>query len=342
MAASVEVQTCSALWQDYLASAFSVYRGQDLGSAWTTSLATVTPTVTGTETIYTTFSPASDVFTIGLGFGASKPITYTPVYALGDPAVNTYTSIDTINAYTLTEILGPTPTCKFTRVTSDGPPSTDCGRCTLVGGTVELFYWPTATNNYTSQNKSPATATSTPLSTILNGTTLLSPTAYISFQTAYATNSCSRVGIAHTGAIIGLPPSEVSTLVHWGGKAAASGANQYGPLDYADLTGLPPASVYESQQSCQIGGCRTIYPTLQPTLVVPNQMRALDQAWQDCGLGLEGLYDPPIALTPQPVLAMPTVPASPGNFRCIAGASTDKKHYLRIDHIVELGKHTGV
>ncbi|KAK1067572.1 hypothetical protein LTR74_006242 [Friedmanniomyces endolithicus] len=284
-----------------------------LGPGWSTITSTVdntAPHFTTTFDVWTSFSRANVSFLVGVPTAQGKLTTMTPVYALGSPVKSeslvTYPDIK----ITFTTVTGPTPDCKFTGVSTVAVP-TDCGRCTLNGGTVELYYWPdpvTLSNNHPTITGSIADS---PHSTVLNGTTLYSPSVYISFQTAYATNSCHRVGRDHTGTMLALRPEDVSTQVHVGGPVYQSGANRYGAMDYADLTGLPPASVYESQPSCIMFGCATIYPSSYfPTLVVPSQMRSLDPAWEDCDVGLDGLYDPPVALTPQTVMATPTIPSA--------------------------------
>ncbi|KAK3075073.1 hypothetical protein LTR53_001971 [Teratosphaeriaceae sp. CCFEE 6253] len=301
-AASAEVRTCSSLWADYLATAEG---RRPLGSEWSTTTTTVVDTgvhYTTTVDEWTTFSTAHASFLVGNPTERGKVTTMTPVYALGSPTQRTSLVTYPDNNYTFTMTIGPTPHCKFTAV-STAFTQTDCGQCTMTGGTVELFYWPTRSAAVTGP------VSSAGVSLVHGGITLYSPSAYISFQTAFAANSCSRIGRNHTGTMLAMRLADVSTLVHWGGKVAQSGANQYGPLNYADLTGLPPASVYEAQPSCQMFGCATIFPSgWNPTLVVPEQMRSLDAAWADCAVGLEGLYDPPIALTPPTVVATPTAP----------------------------------
>ncbi|KAK4498845.1 hypothetical protein PRZ48_009355 [Zasmidium cellare] len=88
---------------------------------------------------------------------------------------------------------------------------------------------------------------------------------------------------------LGAPSPNVSTQYHWGGKVAQSGANEYGRMNYADLTGLPPVTDYENQPSCIMFGCSTILPTFNPTLVVPLALRTLAPEWADCDAALEGL-----------------------------------------------------
>jgi len=288
-AASAEAKTCSPLWQDYMLTAEG---SRAPGPGWSTITSIVDNTVprfTTTFDVWTSFSKANVSFLVGVPTARGKLTTMTPVYALGSPVKSeslvTYPDIN----ITFTTVTGATPDCKFTDVAT-AVVQTDCGRCTLNGGTVELYYW---LDQATHLNDPPINteSMSSPLrSTVLNGTTLYSPSVYISFQTAFATNSCRRVGQAHTGTMLALRPEDVSTQVHVGGPVYQSGANRYGAMNYADLTGLPPAKVYESQPSCVMFGCATIYPSSYfPTLVIPPQMRALDSAWRDCDVGLDGL-----------------------------------------------------
>ncbi|KAK3645128.1 hypothetical protein LTR56_002655 [Elasticomyces elasticus] len=259
---------------------------------------------TTTVDVWTSFSKANVSVLVGVPTARGKLTTMTPVYALGSPVQSTSLVTYSDNYVTFTTVTGNTPRCKFTGVTTAAT-QTNCGQCTMNGGTVELLYWTDQVNiqAVTAGSKSPRSA-------VLNGTTLYSPSVYISFQTAFATNSCGRVGRNHTGTILAMRPQDLSTQVHWGGKVLQSGANDYAKMNYADLYGLPPVDVYESQPSCIMFGCATIYTTSYfPTIVIPLQMRSLDSAWRDCAVGLEGLYDPPLALTPQAVMATLTIPS---------------------------------
>lgn len=242
-------------------------------------------TSTSTVEVYTTFSTSDAVFTkdaVDSSGQIDGLTTLTPVYAVGtpSPSISVLTWTGTQSPYSY--ITGPTPTCKWLDVSQ----SSQCGQCTLSGGTVQLFYWPPATANATL-----TTGTAPPLSTVLDGTTLYSPTVYISLQAVHAENSCYSVGGNHTSTMISLNPTDVTTFYHFGGKVAASGANSYGQLDYNDLTGLPPATGYEEQPSCIMFGCPTIYPSSSwdPTLEVPLQLRTIDPAWANCAQGLDGL-----------------------------------------------------
>lgn len=275
-AASSFVGTCEADWESY----FSIQSGQastESGWDYTTTVAgsagSVIPT---TVESYTTFSTATESF---VKQNADLELTtLTPVYALGTPVlIETITTVpDYRNTYTV--LTGPEPTCKYYSVFTMDPE--DCGQCTIRGGTVDLLFWPPTTATVSD-------AGAPPMSTVVNGSTLISPSAYIHLRTILASNSCSRVGKEYTATMLAMDPEAISTQIHIGGKVAAY---EYGQLDYADLTGLPPASEYEMQPSCVMFGCETIYSTtFFPTLKVPEQVRSIDPEWADCGLGLEGL-----------------------------------------------------
>lgn len=308
IAAMSVVATCSPEWNKYSAARTDI--GHPI-PGWSTSISIFGHDALATSmttSMWTTFSKASEGVVVAAGSNPAGPVTtLTPVYALGRPVpsviVTTYYPDDLI---TSTLLSGPEPTCKFNVATWND----NCGQCTLTGGTVDLYFWPpsTAAGNHTSLQ--PARKRST----VLNGTTLYSPSVYIHLRTVYASDSCFQIGARHTSTLLAMDPEDVSTQVHWGGKVAQSGAEAYNTLDYADIVGLPPVSAYEHQPSCLIFGCSTIYPSSwDPVLVVPTQLRAIDPAWQSCAVGLDGLYDPPVALTPQAVVAAPTAFSTPSS-----------------------------
>ncbi|KAI7271400.1 hypothetical protein KC345_g7227 [Hortaea werneckii] len=160
-----------------------------------------------------------------------------------------------------------------------------------------------------------ANATSTlsqPGTAIYRNMTLTSPTVYIEFKTAYATDACGyTVGNQHPGAIIGVDPKSlysvyakldyfVDTLGYGGGTTTFYQSN---PFNFHDLSGLAPGPAYEAQPSCWDNGCNTISNDYHPVLVLPSQVRDLDPAFASCGLDWRGAWDPPIALQPAEVLA---------------------------------------
>ena len=287
--------TCNRMWKSY---DNVQYGSRSPGTGWSISTTVVGATggvSTYTVEVWTSFSTANVSFVKGI-------TTITPVYALGSPVPTiSVTNWGPPHLSTIKLLTASTPSCKFMSFTTLDPsdckshPCTtshhpDCGLCTVYGGTVDLYFWPPSAASSPRTPQATFAASHQPWSTVLEGTTLYSPTVYISFQTLYASNDCNRVGNGYTNTLMAMKPEDVSTQYHWGGMVAQSGANHYGPLNYGDLTGLPPASDYEMQPSCIMFGCLTIYSrSWHPTLMVPSKVRSIDPAWASCALGLEGL-----------------------------------------------------
>lgn len=222
---------------------------------------------------------------------------------------------------------GPTvPRCYIS-----GPPLDVCGQCTIHGDHVELLYFPVSTpvsrdmcattptspvicpygptysNDDTKSGfatapcpyintEVPSTTDSGP-STVINGTTLYSNRAYISYNTLYATNSCGRVGGTYSNGLVAVASSDVYSLsgYHFYMTHAAYSFN------FADLSPPVPASAYLCQATCdnsgsplsdgdmlngQAGGalgfCSTIIDeAFKPWIAVPPQIRALDPQFND-------------------------------------------------------------
>ncbi|KAK5107030.1 hypothetical protein LTR62_001919 [Meristemomyces frigidus] len=155
--------------------------------------------------------------------------------------------------------------------------------------------------------------------------TLTSPTVYIAFQTAYATDICGHtVGKAYPGAIIGINPQSLYSMVGDQDFNVETMDDGAGPtstfypsaqFDFHDLNpnSVPPVSAYVAQPSCfALANCYTIWPKqYRPVLVLPSQVRDLDPAWQSCGLDWHGAWDPPIALQPAEVVDPVTTPHAP-------------------------------
>jgi hypothetical protein len=212
-----------------------------------------------------------------------------------------------------------------------GPPLDACGQCTIHGGKVELLYFPLSTK--TSRDMC-ATAPTSPVvcpfgptrpnddtvagfatapcqyistqltsttdsgpSTVVNGTTLFSNRAYISYDTLYATNSCGRVGGTYSNGLVTVASSDVYSVsgYHFMINHAAYSFN------FADLAGPVPASAYLCQATCgdsgsplgdgdvlnglyagRLGFCSTmIDDTFRPRLAVPPQMRHIDPQFEN-------------------------------------------------------------
>ncbi|KAK4553309.1 hypothetical protein LTR86_009609 [Recurvomyces mirabilis] len=239
-----------------------------------------------------------------------------------------------------------------------------CGACTIYGGSVQLLYFPVTTSytrnmcattlgastvcpygqvvsNYTAAGAGgqatgaceymSATQSSVPdsgPSVVSNGQTYYENKAYISYQTAYASNSCGRIGNTYAGGVVGLPSSSVYSISGYHGELYDYAYQ----VNFADFISPIPASAYYAMAQCSDSGnikslgspnmvnnktlaqiCRDpgylIYDGLfAPELAVPPAFRDLDPAWSNCLLSLNGLWDPPRALQPVSTEAGPTTP----------------------------------
>ncbi|KAK3669992.1 hypothetical protein LTR78_010164 [Recurvomyces mirabilis] len=165
-------------------------------------------------------------------------------------------------------------------------------------------------------------------SVVSNGQTYYENKAYISYQTAYASNSCGRIGNTYAGGVVGLPSSSVYSISGYHGELYDYAYQ----VNFADFIHPIPASAYYAMAQCTDSGnikslgypnmvnnktlaqiCRDpgylIYDGLfAPELAVPPAFRDLDPAWSNCLLSLNGLWDPPKALQPVSTEAGPTTP----------------------------------
>ncbi|KAK3636584.1 hypothetical protein LTR56_014057 [Elasticomyces elasticus] len=199
--------------------------------------------------------------------------------------------------------------------------------CTVQGGDVELLYWPattTTTNTIHAEQHANKTWTTTPqaVTAIYKNLTLSSPSIYIEFKTAFALDNCGQsVGGRYPGAIISLDPEElytiqadfdffvVTTTVRE--QLETRTFYQSAPMNYHDLTGLPPGAAFQAMPICVAEPCDIITPSrYHPQLVLPTQVRALDAAWTTCGLDWQGLWDPPKVLQPAEVIDPITTPVA--------------------------------
>ncbi|KAK0310590.1 hypothetical protein LTR01_003744 [Friedmanniomyces endolithicus] len=293
-----------------------------------TELAISTGVGTSTVTTYASFSPS-----------AFEGQTYE--YAIGTGGLQVVTNV--LYDYTLESSRRYTnapPTCtpsNWVQCTK-GSDAQRCAmqyaghqRCTVQGGTVRLFWWPSlstsskdvtggpiGTRNGTGAFRSTSLATpphTTAPFAMLGNRTLTWPSVYISFETAYATNDCGQtVGQTFPGALLPVDPSSLYTMQGALDFFVATSSGQLSTFypsarfNFDDVTGLVPVSVYIAQPSCIAYGCYTVYPNYAPVLVLPQQVRDFDPAWKSCELDWRGAWDPPVALTSQAVVASVTMP----------------------------------
>ncbi|TKA23890.1 hypothetical protein B0A54_17937, partial [Friedmanniomyces endolithicus] len=165
---------------------------------------------------------------------------------------------------------------------------------------------------------------------VSNGYTYYRNKAYLSYETAYASNLCGLVGSTHAGSILPVASSNLYSVSGYQYELY----NYAYSVNFADFDDPIPASAYFNMLHCaasgnldvlgppnKVNGDRVvglcgdpgylIYdPLYAPTFAVPPEFRVLGPAWDECLLGLDGLWDPPKALQPVASEAGPTSPAA--------------------------------
>lgn len=147
---------------------------------------------------------------------------------------------------------------------------------------------------------------------------------YISFDSLYASDSCTKVGATYSDEIVAITNlAGLSSL--WGWDEFNNGDQNTASFNLADLIPPVPNSIYNSQPRCASEFIQTynVNPGIpmnllnwtcphtrpyEPILGIPMEVRQLDSAWATCMGGINGLYDPPSALQAQQTIAMPLAP----------------------------------
>ncbi|KAI7155956.1 hypothetical protein KC349_g6593 [Hortaea werneckii] len=246
------------------------------------------------------------------------PVTETQVvpYALDSgTAITTITDARTLTFGKSVVVSSQAPpTCSYTPCTS-----AYCEICEVQGGTVELLYWADMATASLRRNAT-STASAEPSTALYKNTTLTSPTVYIDFQTAYATNNCGQtVGGTYPGAIVGVDPHSLYSVLGSRDYFVKSLDEGYGSstfykstkFNFEDLSGLVPWGAYKEQPSCVANGCYTVFRDYHPVLALPSTVRDMDKAWASCGLDWRGAWDPHIALQPADALDPVTTAVEP-------------------------------
>ncbi|KAK0854338.1 hypothetical protein LTR03_002369 [Friedmanniomyces endolithicus] len=227
-----------------------------------------------------------------------------------------------------------------------------CQQCAITGNNVRLLYWPASTahattggGNSTAHLKR-SVANGTAIHTaIFDGTTLTSPTLYISYDTLYASNSCHGIGRTIQNTIVPVASSDLSSLAYQPLANWAIGPGQWGngelsykytsrPFNLTDLIEPIPDSIFNQLPFCQreLRGwkaagfnesrytCSPRDAPYAPLIAIPTEVRGLDPAWASCTAWYGGLFDPPVALqgavavaTATTPVAVQTTPASAGS-----------------------------
>jgi hypothetical protein len=181
-----------------------------------------------------------------------------------------------------------------------------CYTCRINGGTVQLIYWPPMSSTWIDGLYSAITGNGTATSTFVTlGTTLTSPTVYVSFDSLYAHDMCSTFDKTYYNEIVAITdPATLSSIWGWNhinlvGKSAS--------FNFTDLYVSPvPDDIYQSQPRCAVSlwhtarngehppgwACARDFP-YQPILAIPAEVRDIDPSWARCKGSLNGVYDPP-------------------------------------------------
>jgi len=241
-------------------------------------------------------------------------------YTTGNPA---------LNAWSVTEIsLGPsswTESSSWPATESLAPGCTlGCGTCAITGNTVQLYYWPPTTATLFENGNGTVTArasalspnNSVPITAIVGGVTLTSPTIYISYDTIYASDSCSGIGRTITNTVIPISSNDLSSLAYsavgtWAVAPGEWGVEQMPWLyvnqafNLSDLIEPIPNNVYDKLPFCQrdlrgweMAGwnessfiCSYGKLPYAPLIAMPTAVRNLDPAWGSCTAWYGGLFE---------------------------------------------------
>jgi hypothetical protein len=244
----------------------------------------------------------------------------------------------------------PAPMCtikpSFSMSYSQNTRGQTCDDCMIAAATARVMFWPVTTAagadlcNVTGSTIT-ASPTGPPNSFVTDGITITSPTVAVSLGFMSRVDGCGTT-IDHT--IIPVHPDQVSSVR--GFRALFS----HHRFNFADLnyfcmnTNTTNATIADGQgDSCYqqvpadayFGGLNnavvldqapfrnlskaqmTIWDDYQPQLLPPQTMtEAITSLWgNDCIIHPDGVWDPPIALTPEAALVVPTYPGG--------GASTE-------------------
>lgn len=319
---------CNALWQSWNTAS------QSFASAHTAEFKTIVSashyTVAYTSTSWS-FPPNPAVFTLCDGVPRVNATPATITYT------STTSRIQTLTITTGPTLPNPSPSCSinpnlcFNLVSAlsaqgsgqipacDQPPGYDAivqpngdvgldfdgayqyDGCAIGGGTVRLGYWPVSTaGGLCATNGSTIAPITTGPSTIVTwGTTLTSPTVYLSFDTLFAiswglqywNNSYVTVlGQNLTNVVVPEAATAVSSICFASGlQEAADLPIQTGyaePINYADLNEPIRASVYNCAANLSIGlGNGTIWNNYAPQLAFPTDLSKVQSAWSGCLVG---------------------------------------------------------
>lgn len=196
--------------------------------------------------------------------------------------------------------------------------------CMIQGDHVRVIYWPVTTTGANScrSNGTTVTPTATGISKIETlGTTLVSPSVYLSFRSlsAYDWGCYKQIGKGISNTIIALAPESLSSAVGWHlGRSAL-------PYNLADLNGyVSSAAYFKMQQYDWSGPGSIIYDDLYfPSVWMPNAVLTMRPEWSNCSISQFGVQDPPVALQSVELLTSeaPSATSQPNTATPVPGPS---------------------
>lgn len=246
-----------------------------------------------------------------------------------------------------------------------------CGPCTVFGQGVQLVYFPVPTTvsrdmcaitpsssltqygsgavltayagtAYSGMNDSVAGQQTA----VVNGHTFTSGTAYISMASVWAEDRCfSHYGSTVRNAILAMPSESVLSLRYSQNhhQYFSEFTTQTGyQVNFADFNEPVPYSAWNGQNICRAAddgwSCPIVYEgQFRPQLAIPPAIKELAPEWANCFQWYNGLYDPPLALTPAQSAAGYTLPgkqeASSTAMPCSTPASPTVAPTAQGDHL---------
>jgi hypothetical protein len=109
-----------------------------------------------------------------------------------------------------------------------------CHSCQINGGTVQLIYWPPVSSTWINGFCSAISGSSNDTLTVVTlGTTLTSPTIYVSFDSLYAHDSCSAFGKTYYNEIVAI--TNTANLSSLAGYGHYNGLGYSASFNFTDL-----------------------------------------------------------------------------------------------------------
>jgi hypothetical protein len=109
-----------------------------------------------------------------------------------------------------------------------------CQSCQINGGTVQLIYWPPASSTYIGGTYSAINGNRSDTQTVVTlGTTLTSPTVYVSFDSLWARDSCSRFGKTYFNEILAITQTAAMSSIY--GWDRHNGLGRSASFNFTDL-----------------------------------------------------------------------------------------------------------